>query len=267
MQDGSALVQFPEPKPASGNENYLLAALPPEDQARLAPHLVETVLDPGERLQEPEQPVQRIYFPTSGTISLLALLPNGNAIYTAMIGREGGLGLTAGLGSQRAVNRAVVHAPLRASSITQARFAEAAAASTAIRAMIARYSDVLLAQVQQTLLCNTFHHLQARVCRWLLHARDGMPTDTIALTQQYLSGVLGARRTSINMVIGALQAEGIVEVRRGRIVIHDLDRLKKKTCPCYEIVRGLTGADGENETSLQPASPDQETAPASFAGR
>jgi CRP-like cAMP-binding protein len=264
MHDGSARVLITHSKSAPGSENYLLAALPPEDYSRLVPHLVETTLDSGERLQEPEQPIQRIYFPIAGAISLLAPLPDGHAIYAAMIGREGALGSSAGLGSQRAFNRAVVHAPLSASCITQPRFADAAAASAAIRAMIGRYSNLLLAQVQQTLLCNTFHHLQSRVCRWLLHARDGMPTDTIELTQQYLSSVLGARRTSINMVIGALQAEGIVEVRRGRIVIRDREQLKRKTCSCYEIVQGLTAA--QNETSLQPASPSEEAAPASFAG-
>ncbi len=256
MQGGFGTQIPPANSGAAGNR--LLAALSPEDYGLLAPHLFEMTLDPDKVLQEPGQPIQRIYFPTNGIISLSAVSTAGSGIYTAIIGREGALGLTAGIGSRSAIGRAVVHAPLRTISIAQPRFAEAAAQSQAIREMIARYSDLLMAQVLQTVLCSTFHRLQSRVCRWLLHARDAAPTDVIVLTQQYLSAMLGARRTSINMVIGELQNDGVVEVRRGRVMIRDVDQLKRKSCPCYAAVRDLINSGPDSGVSLQPAGPNDD---------
>jgi CRP-like cAMP-binding protein len=234
-------VHFGPPKErVSLGRNRLLAELPSNDFALLEPHLVEKTFDPGTVLQQAGEPISRVYFPHSGIISLLGVLPNGDAVDTATIGREGGLGLSAGLGAQTAFCRAVVQSPSRVSYASALRFAAAAADSKAIREVIVRYGDTLLAQVQQTVVCNTVHHLQARLCRWLLHAHDRVEADTLALTQQFLSGLLGAQRTSITMISRLLQAEGIIDVRRGRIHIRDLNALERKACSCYRVMRSLT---------------------------
>src|SRR5215216_233244 len=87
--------------------NRLLAALPPTDFALLVPHLVETTLDRGAFLQEAGEPIKRVYFPHSGLVSLLGILPDGHAVDTATIGRDGAIGLSAGLGSQLGLSHAV----------------------------------------------------------------------------------------------------------------------------------------------------------------
>src|SRR5438309_966394 len=100
------------PAPAVGR-NRLLAGLPPADFAALAPHLHETTLERGALLQEVGQPVTRVYFPHSGLVSLLGILPDGHAVDTATIGREGAIGASAGLGSHVALSQAVVQLPGR----------------------------------------------------------------------------------------------------------------------------------------------------------
>ena len=219
--------------------NRLLAMLPPADFALLAPHLVETTLDSGALLAEPGQPIKRVYFPHGGLISLLAIVPEGHAVETATIGREGAVGLSAGIGSQTAVSRAVVQLPGAAAHIAPARLMEATTQSRTLREMIVRYGDVLLAQVQQTVVCNTVHHVDARLCRWLMQAHDRIDGDTIPLTQEFLSGLLGVQRTTVTAICRMLQAEGIISVRRGRIQIRDLGALTRKACPCYGAVRRL----------------------------
>lgn len=220
--------------------NRLLADLPPADFALLAPHLVEATLDRGTVLQEPGQPIRRVYFPHGGVVSLLGILPEGHAVDAATIGREGAIGLMAGLGSQLAVSRAIVQLPGRAVQISPARLAEVAADSKAVRDMIVRYGDVLLAQVQQSVVCNTVHHVQDRLCRWLLHAHDRIEGDTVALTQEFFSGLLGVQRTTVTAICRVLQSEGVLDVRRGRILIRDIGALERKACSCYRIVRRLT---------------------------
>jgi CRP-like cAMP-binding protein len=226
--------------------NRLLAGLPPADFAKLAPHLVETTLQPGAVLTEPGQPIKRVTFPHGGLISLLGVLPEGDAVDTATIGREGAIGLSAGLGSQLAVSRAVVQVPGAAAQILPSRVADAATHSKVVRDMIVRYADALLAQVQQSVVCNTVHHVQERLCRWLLQAHDRVDSDVIPLTQEFLSGLLGVQRTTVTAICRKLQAERIIDVRRGRITIRDLGGLRRRSCVCYSILGRLTEQTGRN---------------------
>ena len=236
----TAAVQSPDARTSVLGRNRLLASLPAPDLALLTPHLVETALEAGAVLQEPGQPIRRVYFPRSGLVSLLGILPEGHAIDTASIGRDGAIGLSAGLGAQIALSRAVVQLPGSAAQIAANRLAEAAARSRVVHDMIVRYSDVLLAQVQHAVVCNTVHHVQERLCRWLLHAHDRIDGDTVAITQEFLSGMLGVQRTTVTAICRMLQADHIVDVRRGRIHIRDLAALERKSCSCYHVVRRLT---------------------------
>jgi CRP-like cAMP-binding protein len=229
-----------DPRTTVLGHNRLLASLAGPDLALLTPHLVETALEAGAVLQEPRQPIRRVYFPNGGLVSLLGILPEGHAIDTASIGRDGAIGLSAGLGSQIALSRAVVQLPGRAAQIAPNRLAEVAARSRAVQDMIVRYNDVLLAQVQHAVVCNTVHHVQERLCRWLLHAHDRIDGDTVPITQEFLSGMLGVQRTTVTAICRMLQADNIVDVRRGRIHIRDLAALERKSCSCYRVVRRLT---------------------------
>jgi CRP-like cAMP-binding protein len=230
-------IAVPREAPALGR-NHLLAALAPDDFALLAPHLDESPLERGTVLQEQGERIDRVYFPCGGLVSLVRSACEDAAIDTATIGCEGAIGLNAGLGSQIALGAAVVVMPGRTMHIAPQRLVEAAARSTSLRDMIVCYSDVLLAQVQQVVVCNTLHRLEERLCRWLVQASDRVG-DTLALTQEHLAGLLGVQRTTVTMICRRLQAEGILNVRRGRISIRDPAALEAKSCDCVRIARGL----------------------------
>ena len=239
--------------------NRLLGALSPDDFDRIAPHLRETALEPGSVLHEPDQPIQRICFPSGGLVSLMALLPDGQAIDTVTIGREGAVGLSAAIGSPTARTRALVQLPGRALAIPAARMAEVAERSPSLRGVIVRYGEIVMAQVQQNVVCNTAHPIQARLCRWLLQARDRTGADTLAVTQELLSTVLGVQRTTITLVARVLQTEGILQVRRGRIIIGDAAALEEKACDCYRHGRRLVehiGRGAIRQFAQQPLRPE-----------
>jgi CRP-like cAMP-binding protein len=235
--------------------NKLLASLPHEDLARLAPLLVCRTFPSGLLLQEPNDPILRVYFLASGTIALSIGLPDGKSQYTAIIGREGALGLSAGLGAQHAQARAVVQSPVTAFCIPVSQFAAVCAASHAVRKMLVCYGDFMLAQHQWTIVCNSSHYLQARLCRWLLHARDATGSLTLVLTQQFLSEILGAQRTSVNLELGVLHAQELIEVQRGRIHLREPALLEDRSCCCYGAIRrlanpGFSDASGHADPAL-----------------
>lgn len=244
MNESTALAPDVELGTGAIGRNRLLARLSPADFALLTPYLAEVTLDRGAVLQEPGQPIKRVYFPYGGLVSLLGILPEGQAVDTATIGHEGAIGLSAGLGSQIALSRAVVQLPGHAAQIVPARLAEIATQRKAVRDMCVRYGDVLLAQVQQSVVCNTVHHVQERLCRWLLHAHDRIDSDTVSLTQEFLSGLLGVQRTTVTAICRMLQADGVVDVRRGRIHIRNIGALERNACSCYRVVRRLSDGIG-----------------------
>ena len=96
---------------------------------------------------------------------------------------------------------------------------------------------MLLAQVQTTAACNALHHVEARFSRWILQTRDRTDTDRIPLTQEFLSEMLGVRRTSVSEVAHKLQAAGLIRYSRGVIEIVDRPALEGRACECYAAIR------------------------------
>lgn len=228
--------------PYERNRNRLLATLGQADFARIAPHLRNVPLVQGAVLQEQETPVEEVYFPFSGVISLISVMEGGEVVETAMVGREGAVCVFAGLGPWNAFTRAVVQLPGIAAAIPVAQFQAAVAQSDRIRNLILRYKEALLGQVQQTAACNALHPLEARLARWLLQALDRADDPKLPLTQDWLAHVLAVRRTTITLIAGKLQEAGLISYRRGRISVLDRTRLEEAACECYHTIRRRTDA-------------------------
>jgi CRP-like cAMP-binding protein len=188
-------------------------------------------------LQEAGDPIDTVYFPESGMISLLAVMEAGNAVETATIGREGGVGVMAGLGGRVATGRAVVQLEGDFSQIGVAHFQGAMDQSPKMRTLVARYNDAQLTLVYQVAGCNALHHVSSRLCRWLLQTHDRNDSDVIPLTQEFLSEMLGVQRTTVTMLAKELQELGLITYRRGRIEIVDRAGLEERACECYETAR------------------------------
>ena len=103
--------------------------------------------------------------------------------------------------------------------------------------LIGTYQEALMFQVQQTAACNALHSIEARLARWLLQARDRVDSDALPLTQEFLSHMLGVRRTTVNMVARQLQGAGTLQLQRGRITITDREGLEDIACECYGVIR------------------------------
>jgi len=157
-------------------------------------------------------------------------MQSGATVETATIGRGGVIGASAALGARWTFGRAVVQLAGSAAWLSAAQFHAAANECRAIRDLIVRYNDLLLAQVQQSVACNALHALEARLCRWLLQTHDCVDGDAIPLTQEFLGQMLGVRRTTVTIAARLLQSAGLIRYRRGLIHIVDRAALEEIAC-------------------------------------
>jgi CRP-like cAMP-binding protein len=223
-------------RPSPALQNRLLAALPHEDHGLIAPHLIQVDLERGRLLYDPGDPIETIYFPTDGVISLMTLMENGAAIESATIGREGALGLMAAVAPRQSLSRAIVQTPVRTARISAAALHEAWEKSPAIKQLVDRHSEALFGHAIQSVACNALHSVEARFCRWLLTCHDRISSDTVALTQEFLADMLGVQRTTVTAVARTLQEKGVIRYRRGVVDIMDRPGLEALACECYGVI-------------------------------
>lgn len=225
--------------PAFGNG--LLSALPREEYERFSPHLELVRLTPGDILYHAGGAVRHAYFPKGGMLSLLSITESGRTIEVAMIGNEGMAGIPIILGSEAAPYQVMVQLTGNALRVRREALRAEFGRGAALHDLLLRYTHAVLTQVAQSAACNRFHSVEERLCRWLLMCRDRVQTDTVRLTQEFLSHMLGAPRSSVTAVAVALQNRGLIGYTRGKITILDRRGLEAASCECYRLVRDELG--------------------------
>ena len=184
----------------SHQDNQLLAALTPNAFALMRPDLRSVSLKQGHELYDPGDDIDQIYFPQSGLLSLVVVTKDGRFFETSAVGRDGAVGLQAGLGPRRSFTGATVQIAGKFSVIPADRFASIVQDDRTLRDLISRYIEVLWAEAQQIAACNAGHDASARLCRWLLQCADRIGLDLVELTQEFLAQMLGARRTTVTPI-------------------------------------------------------------------
>lgn len=216
--------------------NFLIERLSPATLSRVAPHLTLVDLTAAEVLAEPHQRIQRVYFPHSGIISSVVELTDGGMIETGMIGSDGVFGASQAMDDKLSLNLVTVQIAGKASVIPVDRLRALTAELPDFRALLIKYEQFFLAQVQQTAACNAVHDIEARTCKWLARMYDLVGSDLL-LTQEYFARMMGVRRTSVTTVAGALQGSGLISYSRGRLHIIDIEQIRRRACECDEVIR------------------------------
>ena len=147
------------------------------------------------------------------------------------------VGATAALNGRLSLYRAVVQIDGHSLCCDIEQFKKALASQPGIARLILAHEQALFAQVQQSAACNATHDLESRLARWLLRAADLHGVDDLPLTQEYLSEMLGVRRTSVTVVASTLQRAGMFKYTRGHIKLLDIPALRETACECYQTVK------------------------------
>jgi hypothetical protein len=219
--------------------NNLLRRLSDADFALIAPHLAHEEAGPNDLLYNPGDDVDTVHFPCNASLASY-LVPNedGRDVETILVGREGAVGGIVSLGYLPAYTRITVKFGGSFVRLPIAKLDAAKNASPTLRNVFARYADCLLAQMFQATACNAIHSIEQRTAKWILSAmeRTGDPS-VVPLTHEQLATLLGVGRSYTSRVIQVFKAEGILQTRRGSILIRDIDRLQRRACLCNEAVK------------------------------
>jgi CRP-like cAMP-binding protein len=216
--------------------NRILAALPPEQFARLVPHLSTVHLERDEVVYITGDQIRYVYFPINGLMSLLSTTETGSTVEVAMVGNEGIIGLPVILKNKLIPYEVTVQTQAEAYRIRAEDLQQEFDKGEALHELILRYLNVLIAEISQSALCHRFHTVEEALGRWLLMAQDRLNTESLHLTQEIISHALGVPRTGVTMAAGALQRAGLIRYSRGKIMILDRERLAQNSCECFRIV-------------------------------
>lgn len=218
-------------------KNLLLKLIGHADFERLEPNLKTITFAQHSVLFETDQKIKHVYFPTGAVVSLVVTLSTGEIIEAAMVGSDGVVGASAALDGRIAVCRGIVQLGGDIIVCDIDALKSAAVESPNLLSLLIRHEQAVYAQAQQSAACFATHNVEARLCRWLLRARDLSEGDTLNFTQEYLGEMLGVRRTSVTVVAHTLQAAGLIKYARGKIQILDADGLRESACECYGTVK------------------------------
>ena len=218
-------------------DNQLLAVLPKDDLADLARFLEPVPLALGMAMYESGGRQKYVYFPTSGIVSLLYVLADGSSAEIAVTGREGVVGISLFMGGETTPSRAVVQSAGEAYRLNAATLKRAFERGGALQHLLLRFTQALITQMAQTAVCNRHHSVDQQLCRWLLLSLDRLPTSELVMTQELIANMLGVRREGVTEAARKLQAEGLIDYRRGRIVVLDRRGLEARVCECYSVVK------------------------------
>jgi DNA-binding transcriptional regulator YhcF (GntR family) len=219
--------------------NNLLRRLNDADFALIAPHLVHEEGNPNDLLYSPGDNVEIVHFPCGPSLaSYLVPSEDGRDVETILIGREGAVGGIVSQGYLPAYTRIMVKFAGPFVRLPVGKLDAAKSKSASLNNIFARYADCMLAQMFQSTACNAIHSIEQRTAKWIISAMERTDgDDVVPLTHEQLATLLGVGRSYTSRVIQAFKAEGILQTRRGSILVLNADALRSRSCLCNDAVK------------------------------
>jgi CRP-like cAMP-binding protein len=229
-----------EPLAAHARLPRMVELLPHEEVEHLKDVWQRVPLAEAQTLAWPDDPITHVHFPISGIVSIIAHGEGSQMVEAALVGREGLVGLPVFLGLDSEPHRVQVQVPGEAWRLPAGTFRTVIGEEgplRALRRLLLRYAQARLVMASQGVLCNRMHALEERCARWLLTIHDRVEGDTFGLTHEFIAIMLGVRRASVTVAMGALQQAGLLHYDRGQIAILERPGLEAASCRCYRLIR------------------------------
>lgn len=217
--------------------NFVLDSLPQTDYKWLRPQLEEIQLQQSDILYPLKEQISEVYFPTTCLLSWINLTEKGETVEVGITGNEGVTGVTLLLNEDTSPWQTEVQLAGKAFKLSAENFVSALDQSPTLRQRVASFAYLKMVQLNQSAVCNRFHRVEERLCRWLLGAHDHSANSELLLTQEILAHMIGAGRPTVSIAIGMLQSAGLISANRGAIAILNRVGLEAVCCECYQVSR------------------------------
>ncbi len=217
-------------------KNYLLAALPDNEYARVRSKLEPVSIKLGEVLYESGDKMDYVYFPTTAIISMLYVMENGATAEIGVVGNDGLIGNALFLGGDTTTSRAIIQSEGEAFKMQAKQVKTEFALGGKFQELLLRYTQALMTQISQTAVCNRLHSLEQQLCRWLLLSHDRLDSNVLVMTHDLISNMLGVRREGVTLAAQKLAKRKLIKNVRGTITVVDRQGLEEAVCECYEVV-------------------------------
>lgn len=224
------------PENSDPRTNGLLARLEPDDYDALMREAKIVPLKFRKRIFRQDARVDAVYFPMTAMISLLVTSEGQPQMEMATIGKEGVAGASELIQTQGAMGLNLIQIPGTAVRIDAVSFRKVISSRPLIVGLIHQHLYALMRQILHGAACNRIHSMEERCARWLLMTHDRAGEDTFPLTQEFLSHMLGVRRSTVNVATGMLKKAGLIRYVRGKLTIVDRPGLESASCECYQAI-------------------------------
>jgi len=235
--------------------NILLSALSAHDFELLKPHLTRVPLIREQMLVVPNEPIEHVYFPEGGIVSIVSVMANSGRTEAGIFGREGVSATCLLLGTDRSPHESFVQVDgSTALRIDTDQYLAAFRQSESLRTVLLRYVQATLVQSAQSTATNASHRVEGRLARWLLMCHDRIDGDEIALTHEFMSMMISADRSGVTVTLHILEGAGMIRSKRGRVIIRDREKLEELAGDSYGVpeaeYRHLIGPLGREPVGL-----------------
>ncbi len=217
--------------------NRLLTALAPDAYLCVAAALEPIELAAGFVLTGNDERPKHAYFPEDCVVSLQCSTREGASVEFGMVGNEGALGIAVLFESRQAHGRAVVQSAGRALRLPVKALLDSCRRCAGFRSSLLRFSWAFNVQVAQRSVCHRAHSTEHHLCTWLLLMHDRSGGSELAVTQEALGRLLGARREGVSITTRRLRGDGLIDYTRGRLAVLDRAALEARSCECYATIR------------------------------
>jgi CRP-like cAMP-binding protein len=214
--------------------NTILRNLPPASVARLK--LRPITLEARHAIETPGEAITFVYFLEAGIVSVTTRFEDGSEVEAGMFGYESVSGISAFMGTRESLNAAYMQIAGHGYASPVAHAAAEFRRGGAFQTLALRAVQAQLLQSMQSAGCNASHDVEQRLARWLLLCADRTETDTLALSQEFMGDMLGARRTTVTMAAGHFKDRGYITYVRGKLRILDRPGLESSACECYHVL-------------------------------
>jgi CRP-like cAMP-binding protein len=221
----------------SDTRNRLLLAIPADELSRVLSVSERVALIPHQILHEYMVPMDHVYFVENGLVSVAAKVGHDRFVEVWLTGSQGMVGVPVVLGAGlEPLHRRTVQVGGQALRIKTPDFLQAIENLPAFRKALHAFLNVVLSQTSQSGACNSTHSIKHRLARWLLVARSGLNADEIPLTHGVLAQLLGVRRASVTECLEQFETQGLINTKRGQIMICNSGDLREACCDCFRMI-------------------------------